>query len=330
MTTYLFVVIMLVLIICVIDFTEKNDDFIKHKLSAFFIIKEYYILLFPYWANTLSPITVFISAVFVTSQMASHTEIIAILSSGVSFKRLLFPYFLGASVIAAIIFVLIGWIIPEANKKRVAFEMRFVGGTFAERFESHIHMKIASNTYIFMERYNLNANIGYKFAIEYFDSTGLVKKINADRILWNAEKEIWKFDRYTERTFDGQNETLVNGSDLEINMPISPKDFKSNYREAETLTFPELNAFIKSQSERGADDLALYYVEKYERYLYPYAIVILTLMGVIMSARKVRGGIGLQIAIGFVLAFIYIIFVMMSRSLSQSGSNDSANGSYVP
>lgn len=319
LTTYLFVVIMLVLIICVIDFTEKNDDFIKHKLSAWTLISEYYVLLFPYWANTLSPITVFIATIFVTSQLASHTEIIAILSSGVSFKRLLFPYVLGSVIIAGFIFVLIGWIIPNANKKRVQFELTFVGGTFSERFSAQVHMKIAPDQYIFMDRYNLTTNVGYKFAIEYFDSTGLAKKLFSDRIIWDEEKQQWKLDKYSVRTFIGEQETLTYGTDLFVDYPIKPKDFASNYREAETLTFPELNTFIKEQTERGADDLALYYVEKYERFFYPYAIVVLTVIGVIMSARKVRGGVGLQIAIGFVLAFIYIIFVMTSRSLSQSG-----------
>ncbi|WP_187264380.1 LptF/LptG family permease [Pontibacter beigongshangensis] len=328
LTTFFFVVLILVAIICVIDFTEKNDDFIKHKLPVSEIL-EYYVNLIPYYANMLSPITVFIATVFVTAKLASHTEIVAILSSGVSFRRLLVPYLMGASIIAAMTFALIGWVIPNANKKTVAFQVKYVKSPFTYDGRN-IHMKIAPDTYAYMENYNNNSNIGYNFALEKITGTKLTEKLTTNYISWNVEKEKWHMDSYTLRTFDGEKETIYKGGQLDTSLNMRPKDFESTYKLEQTMTLPELNAFINQKIERGADDIELYLVEKYERFTYPFAIIILTVIGVIMSARKARGGVGVQIALGFVLAFVFIIFVIASRSLAQVGNMDPMIAAWIP
>ena len=165
LTTFVFAVLILVSIILVIDFTEKNDDFIQENVPIAEIIFDYYINLIPFYANMLSPITVFIATVFVTAKLASHTEIVAMLSSGISFRRLLVPYIVGATLIGALIFGLIGWVIPNANKKSVAFQVKYVKSPYT--YDSrNIHIKIAPDAYVYMESYNNNAHIGYNFSLE--------------------------------------------------------------------------------------------------------------------------------------------------------------------
>jgi lipopolysaccharide export system permease protein len=329
LTTFVFTVLILVSVILVIDFTEKNDDFIKHDVAISEILFDYYLNLIPFYANMLSPITVFIATVFVTAKMASHTEIVAILSGGVSFRRFLVPYVIGATIIGAVIFVLTGWVIPNANKESVAFQVKYVKSPFT--YDSrNIHMKIAPDTYVYMESYNNTAHVGYNFAIEQIKGTNLSQKLTSSSVSWNAEKQKWHMDHYTLRTFDGEKETIQHGGALDTTLNMLPKDFESTYKLEQTMTLPELNRFIEEKIDRGADDIEIYLIEKYERYSYPFAIIILTVIGVIVSARKARGGVGFQIALGFFLAFVFIIFVITSRSLAQVGDLEPQYAAWVP
>ncbi len=329
LTTFLFVVLILVSVICVIDFTEKNDDFIKNNVPITEILFDYYLNLIPYYANMLSPITVFIATVFVTAKLASHTEIVAILSSGVSFRRFMVPYVIGSSIIAITIFGLIGWVIPNANKESVAFQVKYVKNPFT--YDSrNIHMKIAPQTYVYLESYNNTAHMGYNFALEHIEGTKLTKKLTSNSVSWDAKKQKWHVDSYTLRTFDGEKETITKGGALDTTLNMLPKDFESTYKLEQTLTLNELNRYIDEKMDRGADDIETYLIEKYERFSYPFAIIILTIIGVIVSARKARGGVGFQIALGFFLAFIFIIFVITSRSLAQVGDIDPAIAAWIP
>jgi lipopolysaccharide export system permease protein len=329
LTAYVFTVLIMVAVILVIDFTEKNDDFIKHNVAISEIIFDYYIHLIPFYANMLSPITVFIATVFVTAKMASHTEIVAILSGGVSFKRFLVPYLIGATLIGASIFGLIGWVIPNANKQSVAFQVKYVKSPFT--YDSrNIHLKIAPETYVYMESYNNTSHVGYNFAIENIKGTNLTQKLTSNSVRWNPDLEKWRIDSYTLRTFDGTNETISHGGAMDTTLNMRPKDFESTYKLEQTMTLPELNSFIKEKRDRGADDIETYLIEKYERYSYPFAIIILTVIGVIVSARKSRGGVGMQIALGFFLAFVFIIFVITSRSLAQVGDLPPHIAAWVP
>lgn len=329
LSTFVFVVLILVVIICVIDFTEKNDDFLETNPPFKSIIFDYYLNLIPFYSNMLSPITVFIATVFVTAKLAGRTEIVAILSSGVSFKRMLWPYIMGAIVIGAFTFAMIGWVIPNSNKTRVAFEVKYIKKPYT--FEGrNIHFKLNPESYAYIESYNNTANIGYKFTLETIKDAELIAKLTADAITWDEKKNKWHLDSYVLRKFVGDKEITKQYGPLDTTLNLLPKDFASTYRLAETLTLPELNRFIKQKKMRGADDTETYLIEKYERFSYPFAIIILTVIGVILSSRKRRGGIGLQVALGFTLAFIFIIFVILSRSLAQVGDVSPFLASWIP
>ena len=313
--TFGFVVFLLVSIVSVIDFTEKNDDFIENNLGAREIAL-YYLNFIPYVASLITPITVFIAVVFVTSKLAGNTEIIAVLSSGVSFRRLLFPYFLGACLIAGLSFWLNGWVIPNANKDRIAFEVKYVKSPFYYD-ESDIHMKVSPEAYAYMENYNNNSDVGYRFTLERIEGNEMVEKLSARRIEWDSTAAKWKLKDWSRHTFEGERETIQEGTEMDTAINIHPKDFGSTYRMYETMTIQELNSHISKQQERGGNDIPIYQVEKYIRYMSPFTAIILTFIGVIMSARKSRGGSGYQIALGFMIAFVFIIFFIFARSLAE-------------
>ena len=331
LTAFFFTVLMLVSVICVIDYTEKNDDFIHHSLSAWYVLRHYYIFLFPYFANLLAPITIFIAVVFVTARLAARTELVAMMASGMSFERLLLPYAMGASVIAALTFGLVGWVIPNGTREIVRFESVVVEEPW--HYDGrNVHMKIGPRTYAYLESYDNIHNTGFRFALETFDNTKLLRRLTADAITWDSTKQAWHLTPQTIRTIQQPSGheilQLIPARDTAFN--LYPKDFGSTYRLAETLTTPELNKLIREKISRGAADTATYLSTKYERYAYPFDTIILTLIGVVLSARKSRNGVGGQIALGFVLAFVFIIFVMLSRNLATVGSLPPLVAAWVP
>jgi lipopolysaccharide export system permease protein len=328
--TYFFVVLLIVLIVCVVDYTEKVDDFRKHSAPARAIFIDYYLNFIPHWANMISPLMVFIATVFMTSQLASRTEIIAILSSGVSFIRLLVPYVMGAAILAALSYYMVNYLIPVANKTRIGFELKYTKDayTFTGR---NTHIKIAPNTYAYLESYNNLNNTGYKFTLEEVKGNELKQKLSADRIEWDTKKGKWAIYDYQVRKFDAQqHETLTPGSRIDSTLNLKPSDFDSDFSLFETLTKPELDAYISLIQSRGADGVETYLLEKYTRQTRPFAIIILTVIGVIMSARKSRRGVGWQVALGFILAFVYILFYMLAKGVADSGAMNPVLAVWLP
>lgn len=329
LTAFVYVVFILVAILCVIDFTEKSDDFIRGGVPYSLVFKEYYLNYVPYIANMFSPISIFIATVFVTARMATHTEIIAILSSGVSFKRIMVPYLIGSIIIGIVIFYMIGWVIPNANKVRINFENQYLKSQFFFSGEN-VHMKIGPNTYAYLEKYNSAINTGYQFSLETIEDGKLKTKLKAKMLTWQPEKKTWLMDEYSIRTINGLKETLVQGSNKDTLINLTPEDFSNSYMLHETFTLTELNAYITKLKEKGVENIETYLTEKYERFTYPFAIIILTMIGVIASARKSREGSGKEIAFGFLLAVVYILFVLISQSFSNLGSMGPLMASWLP
>ena len=324
-------VFLLVLIICVIDFTEKNDDFIQNNVSRAQIVK-YYLTLFPYFATLLTPITAFIAVVFVTAKLASKTEIVAILASGISFRRLLLPYFIGSVLIAAMSFVFMGYVIPDANKFRIGFELNYLKKPFFYS-DRNIHLKIADNDYIYIDRYNNQRDIGYTVTLEKIIDEELVDKITAKRIHWDTASNKWSLKNWQRRQILDDEEIITDGGatkDIDTLLNMSPADFQNKERHHETLTLTELNDYIALQKSRGADDVQFYEIEIYIRYMQPFGVIILCFIGVIVSARKSRRGTGFQIALGFLIAFIFILFFFLARAVAEAGSMDPVIAVWIP
>lgn len=317
--TYVFVVAVIVLVVVMIDYTEKIEDFRKHNAPINAVLFEYYLNFIPYWANYISPLMVFIATVFLTSRLAARSEIIAILSSGVSFMRFLLPYSVGALILAVFTYFMVNYIIPRANKTRIAFELKYTKDAYTYNGRN-VHLKIAPDTYAYLESYNNLTRIGYKFTLERMKGNQLLQKLSADRIEWDSTRRKWAIHDFKIRTINGQNETLVPGTRVDTTLNMKPSDFESDFNLFETFTLPELNNYIGLLQSRGADGVEVYLLEKYSRDTRPFAIVILTVIGVIVSARKSRRGVGWQVALGFFLAFAYLLFFMLGKGIAESGN----------
>ncbi len=339
LSTFIFVVLILLAVISVIDVTEKADKYAKANLSVMQVLG-YYADFLPWIAGLVTPITVFIATVYVTARLAGRTEIIAILSSGVSFRRLLAPYFTGAFLIASVSFYLNGWVIPNSNKTRLAFEMDYLNKAGNPNLRN-IHLQIAPNTFIYIQSYNNLTDKGYQFTLEHFDNNRLIEKLTANRIEWDTAKSKWtlrdwklkKIDKVFEMVSQDSakiTEQITSGLALDTTLIIHPKEFKNDYRKYDGLTISELDDYIQTLRSRGSAGIEVYAVEKYTRYASPFSIFILTFMGVIVSSRKSRGGTGFQIALGFLLSFIFILFFMMFRTFAEAGSMPPQISVWIP
>ena len=337
LSTFFFVVLILLAVITVIDLTEKMDKFAKAQLKAGQIAM-YYLDFIPWIGSLITPITIFIATVYICARMAGHTEVIAILSSGVSFLRFLFPFFVGATIVAAISFGLNGWIIPDSNKSRLAFELQYVKNKYFFD-QRNIHMQVAEDTYLYMQSYNNNNQTGYHFTIEKFKDNKLVEKLFAKRIEWDSTIGKWKMRDWSIRHIDAifektgnpekaismeqgrllARDSLLKGESKDTTLVIHPKEFENDYRKYDGLTLTELNQYIKTLKSRGSTGVEVYEVEKYTRYSSPFTIFILVFMGAIVSSRKSRGGTGVQIALGFFLSFVFILFFTLFRTFAENG-----------
>jgi len=315
---FFFIVILLVAIVCIINLTEMNEKFIENRLGAE-EIAGYYVNFAPYIANMITPITVFIAVVFVTSQLATHTEIIAMLSSGISFLRISRPYLIGSLFIAGLSFYFSGWIIPNSNKERIAFETTYLK-KISSFSQSDIHMKVGPNSYLYVSTFNSNNNTGYDFTLETIEGTTLKAKLSARRLVWEEDSAYWSLDDWTLHTFDGMHETFSEGKRLDTVLTVKPKDLASEYMLYESLNMKELNKKISDLEMRGADNILDFRVEKYVRFMSPFTVIILTFIGLFISSKKSRGGSGFQIALGFFIAFIFIILFTFARSVADAGS----------
>ena len=325
---YVFVVAIIEAVVVIINITDQNENFIKHELS-FGEIAGYYVNYVPYVASMISPITVFIAVVFITSQLAQHTEIIAMLSSGISFRRLMRPYFMGALIIASMSFYFGGWVIPNSNKERVAFELKYFKGPYTNT-KRDMHIKIGPNSYMYLRSYNNHSNIGYRFTLETIEGTEVKERLTARHIKWQEKTKSWRLSDWAVRKFDGVNEYYKAGKEMDTTLRILPKDFESDYNRYETLNMNELSDYIKELKMRGADDIIVYKIEWYLRFTAPFAAFVLTFIGLTVSARKVSGGAGFQIAVGFLLAFIYIIFYLFSRTTAENGGLNPLLAVWIP
>ncbi len=328
LSTFIFVMVVLVLIICIIDFTEKNDNFIKHKVSSDLIV-HYYLTFIPYFAVLLTPITSFIATVFITAKMAAKTEVIAILASGVSFRRMMLPYFIGACLIAISSFFLINYVIPEGNKFRITFELEYLNKPFYFS-DQDIHFKIGEESYIYINRYNNRSDVGYSVTLEKIIEEELKEKLVAARIKWDSTSGKWTLLDWQHRLLIDEGEELTEGSELDTLLALSPADFKNKERLWETLTLPELDAYIALQKSRGADDVMIYQIEKYIRFMQPFTVLILCFIGLIVSAKKSRRGTGYQIALGFFIAFAFVIAFVLAKAIAEAGSMDPMLAVWLP
>lgn len=327
--TFFYALLLIICIVIIFDISEKIDDFLEKAAPLKAIVFDYYFNFVPYFANLFSALFTFISVIFFTSKLTSNSEVIAILSSGISFRRFLYPYFISSLILAVFSFVLINWIIPPANKKRLEFEDIYLRNKFDFK-ERNIHRQINPGEFIYLESYNNTYNIGYKCSIEKFENGKLRSKLLSDYIKWDTAKTKWTITNYTIRDFVNNTELLSTGRKLDTTLNMFPEEFKRRNNVVEAMNFGELNRFIEQEINIGSDNIVLWQIEKHKRFAFPFSTFILTLIGVCLSSRKTRGGIGLNIGLGILLAFSYIMFMQVSTVLATNASMNPFVAVWIP
>ena len=312
-------IVLILSIVVIFDFSEKIDDFIESEAPFNAILFDYYTNFVPYFAVLFSSLFAFIAVIYFTSRMAYNTEIIAILNSGMSFRRLLLPYMISSTFIALLAFYLSDRVIPDANKVKLDFEEQYVKKRPIRFKTKNFHRQIEPGIYIYLQSYSNVSKVGYQFTIEKFEDGELVSKMFADQIRWDTAVNKWQARRYYIRTIDGLNETLEEGKLIDTTLSMHPDDFRIRLNIVETMSLKELDEFIKRQLMQGETNVTSYKIERHNRLAFPFTTLILTLIGVAVSSRKLRGGIGLQIAIGVVISFIYILFTQFSKQFAIGG-----------
>jgi len=318
--TFVFAIVLILGIAIIFDFAEKIDDFIEKEAPRNAIIFDYYLNFIPYFATLFSPLFTFITVIYFTSKMAYNTEIIAILSSGVSFRRLMVPYFYSSLLIASFAFVLTNFVIPQANLIRTDFEDKYYKPR--PRYTARdIHRQVYPNVFAYMETYTTTSMVGRNFTLERFSEQGqLESKLSAYYVKWDTTVNKWSARQYYIRDIIDGKEYIRSGRRIDTTLTISPDDFARKPAFVETMNFNELNKQIELMKLQGSDEIKLLLNERNKRFSNPFSVFILTLIGVSVSSQKVRGGIGMQIGIGLALSFTYIFLMQFATQFSLKGN----------
>ena len=315
--TFFFSIVLIMSIAVVFDLTEKLDDFFENQVTVREIIFDYYLNFIPYFMNMFSPLFIFISVIFFTSKLAGDSEIIAILASGVSYHRLMWPYFVSALLLFVFSFWMTGYVIPPASEKMFTFQDKYIQH-FSRENARNVQMEVEPGTILYIESFQKRTNMGYRSSLEHFDGKQLTMRITADRIHYDSAYN-WHFDKYVRRDFDGMRETLTRGNRLDTIIPVLPKELFYTAENAQMMPNPELRAYIKTQRQRGSGNVQAFETEWWKRWASPIGAFIMTLLGVTLSSKKVRGGMGKNLGARLTLSALYILFSTVSTTFSVSG-----------
>jgi len=312
--TFFFSIVLILSIAVVFDLTEKMDDFFENMVPLREIILDYYLPFIPYYMNMFSSLFIFISVIFFTSKLAGNSEIIAMQAAGMSYHRLMVPYAVSATLLFVLSMFLGGWVIPKSSARMLHFTDKYIEH-FTSESARNIQMEVEPGTILHIESFQHYSNIGYRCSIEQFDGKTLVMRTTADRIYYDS-LYYWHLDNFTRRRFSDMRETLSRGNRLDITIPITPDELFITAQQAQQMTTPELRHYMERQRERGSGNVKAFEVEYHKRWASPLGAFIMTLLGVTMSSRKVRGGMGKNLGIGVVLTALYILFSTVSTTFS--------------
>ena len=325
--TYIFAILLLLAIVVMFDVNEKFDSFIRAPLKA--TLFDYFLNFLPYFANQFSPLFTFIAVIFFTSKLAGNSEIIAMLSAGVSFRRLLRPYLFSALVIAIATFVLDAYIIPPANVKRINYTNTYVKNKAVD-YGTNIMLMVAPGQIAYMSRYDNLSKTGYRFSLESFDQDKrLTSRLTANSIKWDTLYQ-WRVYDYVVRDFRDDREYIDRGRQRDTSIAFEPRDFLISSQDHEKMTSPELAEYIRRQKQRGVGNIKTFEVEQQRRYAMTAAAFILTVIGMTLSVKKQKGGMGLNIGIGLVLSFSYILFMTITQTFAISGLTTPFIAMWIP
>lgn len=334
LVTFFFALIALTVLVVIIDLSEKTDDFAKTGLSAKTIIVQYYFGFIPRITAMLFPLFIFISVIFFTSKMANRSEVIAILSSGVSFRRFLLPFAMGGLFFTLLLWWTNQYILPPANQKWATFNSKYIdfnyGGYVNTSTVSNKYFRLDSFSYAGIRYYDTTSRTGSNFFIQQFDSTSLIYNLRAQTISWDTSKNKWKLENVTRRYINGLRHTLTDTPQILMNFNFKPRDLQMDDYMKDKMTTPELTEFIALEKMRGSENVNSLILEKQNRTATPVSVFILTLIGAILASRKIRGGSGFHLALGVLICVIYILVGRFSSVFSLKANFDPVVAAWLP
>ncbi len=316
-TSFIFTLLILIPIAIAIDVSEKIGKFLDHAdLGIVEIIKDYYIPFTINYGNTFMPLALFISTILFTTKLASNTEIVAIHSAGISYKRLLRPYAIGAVTIAIVSLFTNHFIVPHSNKTFEEFNEAYLRKRKkAKTSVANVSLQLTKNDFVYFRNFNLTRNTGYDFSYEHFEGLELKYKIIGKNIQWNKKDSTYTIKNYKKRKIYSQIDSIETGRKLDTTFNFFPKDLLYVGYLAKEMPSHKLIKHIEKSEKRGVKSLNKYKVELYKRSSLPLSSLILTLIAVSLAARKRRGGIGINLAVGISLMFVYVFFMKVAEVL---------------
>lgn len=335
LTTFFFCVFLFTIIAVVIDVSEKTDDFVKSGLNFSEVFTQYYLGFIPYIDALLFPLFVLIAVIFFTSKMAVRSEIIAILASGTTYSRMLLPYWVGGILLGLILLFASSFVIPKANAKRTEFEAKYikVNSTYdplVEHYQRSMYFRIDSFTYAGIRNYDTILKSGGPFFMHRIKDNQLVYNLRASSMQWDTASKKWKLRDVVERSLNGLNEKLKREPLLKLDFNFKPVDLTQDEYAKDKLNTIELHKYIADQELRGTEGLNTLQVEEYRRFATPFSVLLLTLIGAVISSRKVRGGSGAHLAIGFVAGAIFILMDRFSTIFATKGNFPPLLAAWLP
>ena len=335
LTSFFYCLILFTAIVIVVDISEKTDDFVKSKLPIWRIVTDYYFGFVPRIDAMLFPLFVFISVIFFTAKMATRSEVIAILSSAVSFRRFLLPYLVGGIFLSLLLWVGYQYVVPKANKKWGDFEARYIDPNFGNNngnstMKQKLYFRIDSTTYAGIRTYDTITRTGGGFFVQRFAKNRLTYSLRAEGFSWDSAVGKWKLQTVAERYVDSLSERVTRSPYLSMNYNFKPRDLRKDEYLKDQMSTPELDEFIKLERLRGSEMLNTLLVERYNRDAIPVSVVILTMIGAVLASRKIRGGSGFHLATGVVISVMYILFSRFSVVFATKGNFTPFLASWTP
>jgi lipopolysaccharide export system permease protein len=330
--TYIFSIILIISISIVFDVNENLAKFTTYNAPLKAIVFDYYANFVPYFANLFSPLFVFIAVIFFTSKLAGNSEIIAMLAAGVSFKRLLRPYMISAALIAAVNFYLGGYVIPKGNQVKMDFETKYKN-KYRNLSANNVQLMVQPGVIAYLQQYDDLTKTGYGFSLDKFENKKLVSHMTASVIRYDSISDSryhWKAQNYKIRTLKGLREEIESGAVIDTLIQMEPMDLVFSKGQQETLTSTELSNYISKQVERGSVNVVQYEVEYYKRIATSFASFILTIIGVSLSSRKRKGGMGMYLGIGLALSFGYILLQTISATFAINADTPALLAAWIP
>jgi len=329
--TFVFTLMIFTVISVVFDISEHLDNFLSKNATFEQIAFQYYAGFIPFYINMLSPLINFLAVIFFTAKMANQTEIVPILSAKVSFNRFLKPYFMAATVIFIVSFFANVYLIPYTNRLKIDFENSHGFNGDQDPTKSDIHLKLDNHTYVYLESFDPTIHTGYTFIMEKFNGDDLKEKLFSTTIVYDSLKKTWNLKECTIRYVNGMREKQLFNVNLDTTLDMRPADFDVLHDDSyDAMSLSVLNTAIEKEKVRGSGVLPNMEYQKYRRFVYPFSVYVLMLIGVALSSQKVRGGIGLPLGIGIILCFAFIIADKFAFVFAEKGTMPPLIATFIP